>query len=66
MHGGRFATARYTPSGFRFRYRKVWGFKSFLVHYAAPWGCVSTTSAVGGVSTFGVAFVSKSLPQMYS
>ncbi len=29
-----FATARDAPSGFRFRYRKVWGFKSLLVHYS--------------------------------
>jgi hypothetical protein len=34
MHGRRFATARYTTSGFRFRYRKAWGFKSLLVHYS--------------------------------
>jgi hypothetical protein len=27
-----FATARYASAGFRFRYRKVWGFKSLLVH----------------------------------
>ena len=32
-----FATARYAFSGFRFRYRKVWGFKSLLVHSLAPW-----------------------------
>ncbi len=25
------------PMGFRFRYRKVWGFKSLLVHSLAPW-----------------------------
>ena len=28
------ATARNAPSGFRFRYRKVWGFKCLLVHYS--------------------------------
>ncbi len=31
------AAFRYTPTGFRFRYRKVWGFKSLLVHSLALW-----------------------------
>ena len=26
------AASRYTPTGFRFRRRKAWGFKSLLVH----------------------------------
>jgi hypothetical protein len=32
LHWRPFATPRYTSAGFRFRYRKVWGFKSLLVH----------------------------------
>ncbi|MDF3071517.1 MAG: hypothetical protein K0R38_7118 [Polyangiaceae bacterium] len=31
------AAFRYAPTGFRFRYRKVWRFKSLFVHSLALW-----------------------------
>ena len=59
-----FATTRDAPSGFRFRYRKVWGFKSLLVHSLALWASGALAGTWGDyVSACGVAFVSKSLHQ---
>lgn len=49
-------------AGFRFRYRKVWGFKSLLVHSLALRASGALVGTWGDyVSAYGVAFVSKSL-----